>query len=264
MHYGISAGHNPAGKVASGAVGFINESTEAREITALVVKYINEIGDTASNCTVNDGTSVSDILSKLKAKHTVMNSHINVSIHFNAGAVKTPDGKYTGVETYTKVNPPSHVREKAIKVTEGIAAFIPRNRGVKTHGLYFVNNVPNSMLIEVCFVDDPEDAKAYYENRDNIARSIAENLTGKSIPKPYTAEKLPNGSYSGRKAIATADLNIRKTRPNDNGALGEIVGSLKKGDEVSLGYCLNGWMGIPCTGGTNGTGFVNSYYLKIV
>lgn len=262
--FNISAGHNPDGRPACGAVGLIKESTECRELTSLVIKYIKEIGDVAYDCTVNDGLNVSDILSKLRARHHAIVADLNVSIHMNAGANKTADGKFTGVETYTKVNPASKVTQAASRVNDGIAQYIQRNRGVKTHGLYFVNNVNNSLLIEVCFVDDPDDVKAYKENKDKIAKAIAEGLTGKKVPVATTNEKLPNGSYINKRAIVLADLNIRYTRPDKDGNLGKIIGQVKKGQVIDLGWCQDGWMGITCAAGLNKVGFINTAYIKII
>lgn len=40
MKINIHAGHNPDGKIACGAVGLIEESTEARAIKDYVIKYL--------------------------------------------------------------------------------------------------------------------------------------------------------------------------------------------------------------------------------
>lgn len=262
--YGISAGHNPADRVACGAVGLINESTEARIMKDLIIKYIGEIGDVACDCTENYGTSKNDILVKVANKHKACNADFNINIHFNAGANKTEDGKFTGTESFVKSLSDTKTVQMAKRINAAIAKTISKDRGVKVANLYFTNNVPNAILIEICFVDDPDDVKEYNKNKDTLAKSIAEAITGKTVPVVTTTnEKLPNGSYSDKVATVTADLNIRKTRPKDDGTLGEIVGSFKKGDETKLGYCLNGWMGVPCKGGTNGTGFVNSTFLNI-
>lgn len=49
-----------------------------------------------------------------------------------------------------------------------------RNRGVKaSSGLYVLNQTKApAVLIEVCFVDDKDDADLYKKNKDAVARAI--------------------------------------------------------------------------------------------
>ncbi|WP_236877956.1 hypothetical protein [Clostridioides difficile] len=63
----IHAGHNPDGKVGSGAIGNIKESTEARNVLKELIPLAQKeckVYDT----TCNNGTSQSDILNKIIAK----------------------------------------------------------------------------------------------------------------------------------------------------------------------------------------------------
>ena len=46
MRINVHAGHNPAGKVACGAVGLINESTEARRVKDEVISKLRQLGHT--------------------------------------------------------------------------------------------------------------------------------------------------------------------------------------------------------------------------
>ena len=82
----VHAGQNPDGKVACGAIGLIKESTEARKVKDLVIKYLKAQGHTVYDCTVNNGTSASNVLSKIVSKCNAHDVALDVSIHFNAGA----------------------------------------------------------------------------------------------------------------------------------------------------------------------------------
>ena len=60
----FSAGHNPDGKIASGAIGIIKESTEARNVVSHMVKFAKAEGKTVYDCTCNNGTGQKDVLRK--------------------------------------------------------------------------------------------------------------------------------------------------------------------------------------------------------
>ena len=101
MKINVHAGHNPAGKVACGAVGLINESTEARRVKDEVISTLRQLGHTVYDCTVDNGTGQADVLKKIIAKCNAHAVDLDVSIHFNSGAGdKGGNGKTTGVECY--------------------------------------------------------------------------------------------------------------------------------------------------------------------
>ena len=85
MIINVHAGHNPAGKIACGAIGLLDESAEARKIKDVVVKFLTEQGHTVYDCTCNNGTSVSDVLNKIVSKCNSHDVDLDVSIHLNAG-----------------------------------------------------------------------------------------------------------------------------------------------------------------------------------
>lgn len=64
MIINVHAGHNPAGKVACGAVGIINESTENRRVKDEVISQLRELGHTVYDCTCDSGTGQTDVLKK--------------------------------------------------------------------------------------------------------------------------------------------------------------------------------------------------------
>ena len=93
MKYAIHAGHGSKGKGTVGAIAFLDESAEAREITKRVIDYIKANGDDVVNCTEDCGTA-NQILASIVKKTNESKADYSISIHFNAGAKKTADGKY--------------------------------------------------------------------------------------------------------------------------------------------------------------------------
>lgn len=162
MIINIHAGHNPDGMKACGAAGFILESTEARRVKDIAMGYLRKYGHTVYDCTVNDGVSQVDILNKIVKKCNVHKADLNVSVHFNAGAKKKKDGKTTGSEVY--VYQLGGIAEDAgLMILDEFEELGFRNRGVKVNKNLAVlrRTVDPAILIEVCFVDDPDDIRMY-------------------------------------------------------------------------------------------------------
>lgn len=170
----VHAGHNKPGKVACGASDYIDESTEARLITRKVVTLLKKNGLTVYNCTVNNGTSQNDVLKKIVAKCNSHKRQLDVSIHFNACTHSKADGKTKGVEVYG-INKSGIRGGVGNRICANIAKLGFANRGFKVRtDLYVLNKTTApAILIEVCFVDDQDDAKLYKKNKDAIAKAIA-------------------------------------------------------------------------------------------
>ena len=83
--YNVSAGHNPPGKTACGAVGFLDESKEARLIVKEIIKLLKSAGHKAYDCTCDNGKSQGDVLKKIVAKCNKRTVDLDVSIHLNSG-----------------------------------------------------------------------------------------------------------------------------------------------------------------------------------
>lgn len=100
-----------------------------------------------------------------------------LEIHFNAGAKKSSNAATTGTEILV------HQNESGISVEENILSEIAllgfKNRGVKRRdNLYNMNRIKalgkSYALLEVCFLDDPDDLALY--NEEKIAMAIAEGI----------------------------------------------------------------------------------------
>lgn len=174
----IHAGHNPKGKIACGASGYLDESTEARYITKKIIKYLKKQKIKVKDCTVNNGVNQSDVLKKICAKSNSVDAGLTVSIHFNAATHESKSNDQTlGTEVW--VNNRYGIKgDLAEDICKTISKFGFKNRGVKTtSGLYFLNRTTApAVLVEVCFVTDKDDAKLYKAHRDDIAEAIAKAI----------------------------------------------------------------------------------------
>lgn len=181
MILNISAGHNPDGKIACGAIGLIEESTEARKVKDEVCKILKSQGHIVYDCTVDNGENQSDVLSKIVKKCNATNAELNVSIHFNSGANDNAgNGKTTGTEVlvYSKE---SKAFPYADRVCKSIASLGFKNRGVKENTSLYVlrKTTAPSILVECCFVSDKDDVALY--DYKKMAKAIAEGILNKTI-----------------------------------------------------------------------------------
>lgn len=192
MIINIHAGHNPAGKVACGAVGLINESTENRRVKDEVISQLRELGHTIYDCTVDNGSGQSDVLDKIVTKCNARAVDLDVSIHFNSGAAdRNGNGKTTGVEVliYSADSASKKIAEKVCAAVEGLGF---KNRGVKYKPSLRVlkSTKAPAMLVECCFVDDKDDVERY--DYFSMASAIVKGITGQSVQN--VPESKPVGS----------------------------------------------------------------------
>ena len=255
MKINVHAGHNPDGKVGCGAVGLIKESTEARKVTFEVINLLRNAGHTVYDCTVDNGTSQNDVLSKIVAKCNKHDVDIDVSIHFNSGRNdKTGDGNIGGTEVYV-YSENSKSKTVAERVCKAIVKLGFKNRGVKTsQSLYVLNHTSSpAMLIECCFVDDKDDKKLY--NHKTMAKAIAEGILGKEIESTSTTPSKNTTSSNHKVKITATVLNVR----NGAGVSNVIVGQVKKDEVYTIVETKNGWGKLK-----SGVGWISLKYTKEV
>ena len=188
MVINVHAGHNPDGKVACGAIGIIRESTEARNVKNEVIRQLKALGHTVYDCTVENGTSASNVLCNIVKK---CNSHavdLDVSIHFNA--------QTTGVEAYV-FSSNSKAKAFAEKIVNAIASLGFKNRGVKVNQkLYFLRKTKAAaLLLECCFVDDKDDAALY--DYKSMADAIVCAIAGQKYQEQTTEANDTDASVPG-------------------------------------------------------------------
>lgn len=82
----IHAGHAPSGGIGCGAVGYLDESKEAREVVRHLKNMIQDRGHIELyEVTVNNNMPAKQVLELLTAKINSAQCNINLSIHLNAG-----------------------------------------------------------------------------------------------------------------------------------------------------------------------------------
>lgn len=212
MIYNLSAGHNPDGKTACGAVGLIKESTEARRVVEEVARQLRGLGHTVNICTEDNGKSAKDVLDKAIAKHNANyvknNGSISIQVHFNSG-VNDPkgNGKTTGTESYIYDVSHSSTYKLAKNITDSISQLGFKNRGVKVNkSLKFLNSTKDeAILIECCFVGDADDCNLY--DAKKMATAIVKGLTGTTY-----VEKTNSNLYRVQVGAFSSKANAEKLR----------------------------------------------------
>lgn len=93
-----------------------------------------------------------------------------------------------------------------------------------------------------------------YKYGEEVKTSNETTVTNKTIEdkKAYNVQA---------KVINCTTLNVRDARPDKNGNLGKVKFVLKKGEIVTIGYSLNGWVSVYTD---TDYGFVNKKYLEII
>ncbi len=98
-----------------------------------------------------------------------------LEIHFNAHKGGAADGKLKGSEIL--VHPSEEVRTVEEIILKNLLALGFKNRGIKEDNLIVMNTCKGAQgvsyaLIEVCFIDDPDDMKHYINNASLVNEAI--------------------------------------------------------------------------------------------
>ena len=214
----VVPGHTLNG-VGSGAIGYINESKENRELSNIVVKYLKLAGHTVDYYEINEAT---DYLQKQVSKANSKDYDLVVQIHFNAH-------KTTTNEMGTEVLYLSDSGKVWAEKINAKLSTIFKNRGVKKRtDLYWLNNTKSiACLIEVCFVDSKADTDKYLANKDKVGKLIAEAIHRREIEEVKEASEIfyrvVAGSFSKRE---NAEQQLKLL--NDKGIKGGFIDIYKK------------------------------------
>lgn len=243
--YNVHGGHNPSGKIGSGACDLLDESIEDRLVCKAIIKYLKAAGHTAYNCTCNNGTGQIDILRRICKKCNAHDVTLDVSIHLNSGRNKhKSNGKPGGFEIWA-----TNYNGIKKEVSERIVANL-KELGMNTHGdpykktsnLYYLNHTnAKAILLETEFVDDIDSKKIYKKiGYDKIGKAVAEAIIGRSIDsKKVTVKPKASSKFKSYKVKVTASaLNVRKS-PSTTAAIARDA--YKKGTTVTIKAVKNGW-----------------------
>jgi len=209
----ISAGH---GKFVSGAIGIINEVTEARRVVKRVSELLNNNGAKAIEFYEDIAKTQKDNVNNIINFHNRQDRDLDVSVHFNSSAGTTTAP--IGVEVlYKSLNPYSFQMAQRLSTSISFYGEL-KNRGAKPRAdLGFLNScTKNPVLIEVCFVNSTSDVNAYNKNFEQICKGIAEVLLDKEISEREDEDMLNDLIASGytENEIKSALIDLMNVRRN--------------------------------------------------
>lgn len=165
MKIGINAGHTKLG-TGTGAVGQVTESIENRKIAYELMKQLSSTNHEVIPIVIDKSSN------NLKEAVSVANSKkcdLFISIHLNAGGGQ-------GCECYTYKG---EKHKEAINICNNLNKLGFRNRGVKDGtNMYVVKyTTMKAVLVEVCFVDNPNDVQLYKKvGIEKIAEAIKKGV----------------------------------------------------------------------------------------
>lgn len=220
----LIAGH---GAGDPGAVsGSWKEADETRAVVSNLVTQLEGI------CKVDVYPTERNAYVDLKAgKLDVQWSNYNyvLEVHFNAFDGAASDGKTKGVECYVTTSEGGISVEEAI--CKNIASLGLNNRGVKRKNYDVIQAARlagvSSALLEVCFLDDPDDMRVYSANKTAVATAIAAGIvSGFGIqpqpPAPEPTQPWYQEAMDWAKAMGLMD----GTRPLANVTRAELATAL--------------------------------------
>lgn len=204
MIVNVHAGHNPAGRIACGAVGLLDESKENRLVKNELIKYLKQGGVTVYDCTEDNGTSQNDVLKKIVAKCNAHTVDWDFSLHLNSGRNDyNGDGKQAGAEIHINADNKGK-RAVAQRILDHMKAIgFNTSRGIKIRNdLYVLNHTTApAILIEICFVDDRDDYNQYTKvGYKAVAKAIAEGIMNRTINDGTATSTVQKDGLANQKA----------------------------------------------------------------
>lgn len=229
MVVNVHAGHAESGRNFCGASSYLDESRENRNVKKHLIDYLKNENATVYDCTVDSGSSATNILYNICKKCNSHNVDIDISLHFNAYSKSKSDGKTKGVECWIYDNNSTTAKNIASRICKNISNLGFTNRGVKCNkNYYFLNQTKaQAIIIEICFVDDEDDYKKYLEvGAKEVAKQIAQAVLNTSINANTTSSN--NDSFLVE--IICSELNVRKNADINS----SIVTTVKKGEVFTI------------------------------
>lgn len=212
----LHAGHVPGG----GATGSgYEESAVARQFLPVLAAAFAKVGQRTVDCTDNVSTTQNANINRLISLCNAVNKNgrLDISLHFNKA-----EGMPTGVEVLYYDQ-----EELARKVSAAISkAAGYRDRGPKERkdlGVLRGTNAP-AILIELAFINNPDDMKKFFANMQAIASAIVQAVTGKTVSDPApapTGNPVWTGGYSPQSlpelcsALTSVKMTAKMTLQSD-------------------------------------------------
>lgn len=226
--YNVHAGHCPQGQGASGAVGILQESVEDRIVKDEVIRLLRAEGHTVYDCTCDENTTKQGCLNKIVAKRNQHGVDGDYSIHLNSGRNDYHgDNSTGGVEVIIYDDAMKKVAER---ICANIASELGiRNRGVKyDKGLFVLKKTKSpAALIECCFVDDADDAKAWDAKR--CAKAIVRGILNKEI-----SGTTGGSTVSTVRRIGPGSAHLNSDCPIYDATWKNVIINAKQGDHITV------------------------------
>lgn len=212
----LISGHGAGDRGATSSIGGVayREADQTRRVTAALQAALTAYCDVTVYPTDRNAFEDHKKGTLAAVAHFSKYDYV-LEIHFNALSASAADGKIKGVECYIPVGAESDSVETAI--CKAVASVGLTNRGVKIYNWAVISKARQSgiraALLEVCFIDDPDDMAVYNSKFQAIVDAIAgaiatsynlkkedDTMTGKEIydalneytktlPLPEWAEK---------------------------------------------------------------------------
>lgn len=220
MKISIHAGHNPDGLPGSGAVGYLKESTCAREIVAQLYDFLRDVeGVEVEDHTVNNGTGQQNVLRLLADRINTYSPDVAISIHLNSAASEQANG----VETWSY---PGNTTMKVLgeSITNKLSLDMGYNdRGQKESStLYILKKTSCPCIIVECgFVSNYNDCQKYdpaeiaYAITNAImleyglSQKLPEDTEEREDEYPDTLKRIQVGAF---KSTANAQAELERVK----------------------------------------------------
>jgi N-acetylmuramoyl-L-alanine amidase len=194
MKTAIDAGHNAYPDI--GAIGLVQEDIWTKELDLNITSKLKTLGYEVVNVTPY-GKTFNSVTASLGYRCNVANINnvdLYVTLHFNV----TPKATGSEIWIYSKLG---EVYSNKV-LPEICSAMGYTNRGIKYTGDFVLkySNAP-ALLIEECFIDNPNDVAKY--NVDKMANAIIKGLTGQTVQSDNKSYRIMTGAFINR----DADIN---------------------------------------------------------
>lgn len=187
MKIAVAGGHS---KAAPGASKYLDEYECDRAYVARLLPALAYAGYDYANCSNEAATQRAELAEEVRLAND-SGADIFMAFHFNDNS-KDLNDETTGTEVwYQEGN--EEARKLAERLSANIAAALGvKNRGAKpTKSLYVLRNTDMlAVLIEVCFVDDKDDAAAWKRTPwADLTKAVIDALGGKTTAAKAAASK---------------------------------------------------------------------------
>lgn len=158
MKIAIAGGHS---KAAPGASGYLDEYECDRAFVAQLILALEAAGHQVVNCTNEAATSNAELNAEVRLANN-SGADVFLAIHLNCG-IQVDTDETTGTECFYFAG-----NERGRKLADAMSANVAaalgvKNRGGKTAKYYVLRNTSmTAVLLEVCFVDDKDDAARWH------------------------------------------------------------------------------------------------------